>query len=133
VYTVLSAEELDFIVFPARIDATTNTFRPPFFHRNPVAEINGIIREAPHPGSVFQPGSVFITPSLTAHGPSGRAVERQRGLTDEQADKPVALGGENALWFQFESVLSPVLTPWAKEAALPEWAATWGSHRSYFA
>jgi hypothetical protein len=82
---------------------------------------------------VFQPGSVFITPSLTAHGPSGRAVERQRGLTDEQADKPVALGGENALWFQFESVLSPVLTPWAKEAALPEWAATWGSHRSYFA
>jgi homogentisate 1,2-dioxygenase len=140
VYTVLSApmdeagsHTLDLVVFPPRIDATTGTFRPPFFHRNPVAEINGIIREAgAPPASVFQPGCVFITPSLTAHGPSGRAVERIRGLSDEQNDAPVKLGGENALWFQFESALSPVLTPWAKDNALPEWAATWGSHRSYF-
>jgi homogentisate 1,2-dioxygenase len=140
VYTVLSApldeqgaHTLDFVVFPMRVDATMGTFRPPFFHRNPVAEINGIIREvdAP-PTSAFQPGCVFITPSLTPHGPSGRAVERQRMLTDEEADAPVKLGGPGALWFQFESALSPVLTAWAKEHALPEWAATWGSHRSYF-
>jgi homogentisate 1,2-dioxygenase len=139
VFTVLSApldeqgaHTLDLVVFPARIDATTGTFRPPFFHRNPVAEINGIIREQSPPTSPFQPGCVFITPSLTAHGVSGRAVERMRSLTDAEADKVMHLGGPKALWFQLESALSPTLTPWARERALPDWAATWGSHRSYY-
>ena len=74
---------------------------------------------------------MFLTPSLTPHGVSGRAVERSRKVTDAENDKPLALGGA-ALWFQFESALSPVLTPWAREHALPDWGATWGSHRSYF-
>jgi homogentisate 1,2-dioxygenase len=139
VFTVLSApldeqgaHTLDLVVFPARVDATTGTFRPPFFHRNPVAEINGIIREQSPATSPFQPGCVFITPSLTAHGVSGRAVERMRSLTDAEADKVMHLGGPKALWFQLESALSPTLTPWAQHNMLPDWAATWGSHRGYY-
>jgi homogentisate 1,2-dioxygenase len=126
------AHTLDLVVFPPRWDPTTNTFRPPFFHRNPIAEINGIVREEPHPTTPFQPGCVFITPSLTAHGVSGRAVERSRTISASEADKPVQLG-VTGLWFQLESALSPVLTPWAAAQQLPDWAATWGSHRSYFA
>src|SRR5690606_38496889 len=139
VHTVVSApldeqgaHTLDLVVFPPRWDPTTNTFRPPFFHRNPTAEINGILREEIHPGSPFQPGCVFITPSLTAHGVSGRAVERTRTVDAAAADKPIQLG-VTGLWFQLESALSPVLTPWAAAHRLPDWAATWGSHRSYFA
>ncbi len=139
VYTVLSApmdepgaHALDLVTFPARWDATTNTFRPPFFHRNTTAELNGIIRETSPAGSPWQPGCVFLTPSLTPHGISGRGVERSRKVTDADNDKPMSLGGPTALWFQFESALSPVLTPWAREHALPDWGATWGSHRSYF-
>lgn len=139
VFTVLSApldeqgtHTLDLVVFPTRIDATTGTFRPPFFHRNPVAEINGIIREQSPATSPFQPGCVFITPSLTAHGVSGRAVERMRTLSDADADKVMHLGGPKALWFQLESALSPTLTPWARQRVLPDWAATWGSHRGYY-
>lgn len=139
VFTVLSApldeqgtHTLDLVVFPTRIDATTGTFRPPFFHRNPVAEINGIIREQSPPTSPFQPGCVFITPSLTAHGVSGRAVERMRSLSDADADKVMHLGGPKALWFQLESALSPTLTRWARERTLRDWAATWGSHRGYY-
>jgi homogentisate 1,2-dioxygenase len=123
---------LDLVTFPARWDATTNTFRPPFFHRNTTAELNGIIRDSAAPGSPWQPGCVFITPPFTPHGVSGRAVERSRKVTDADHDKPIALGGPSALWFQFESALAPVLTPWARERALPDWGATWGSHRSYF-
>ncbi len=138
VHTVLSApldepgsHTLDLVTFPPRWDATTNTFRPPFFHRNTTAEINGIIREQSPAGSPWQPGCVFITPSMTPHGVSGRAVERARKATDADNDKPISLGGAS-LWFQFESALSPILTPWAREHALPDWGATWGSHRSYF-
>lgn len=37
-----------------------------------------------------------------------------------------------ALWFQLQSALSPTLTSWARERMLADWAATWGSHRSYY-
>lgn len=138
VHTVVSApldeqgaHTLDLVVFPPRWDPTTGTFRPPFFHRNSTAEINGIVREQVHAGSPFQPGCVFITPSLTAHGVSGRAVERSRTLDAAEADRPAQLG-VTGLWFQLESALSPVLTPWAAAHQLSDWAATWGSHRSYF-
>jgi len=136
-HTVVSApldeqgtHTLDLVVFAPRWDATTNTFRPPFFHRNPIAEINGIVRENAPQGSPFRPGCCFITPSLTAHGVSGRAIERSRKLTDAEADQPVRLG--DGLWFQLESALSPVLAPWAHANVIDDWAATWGSHRSYF-
>jgi homogentisate 1,2-dioxygenase len=139
VHTVLSSpldepgtHALDLVTFPPRWDVSTNTFRPPFFHRNTTSEINGIIREASPPDSPWQPGVAFITPSMTPHGVSGRGVERIRQMTDAEADKPMSLGGPTALWFQFESALAPVMTPWAREHALPDWAATWGSHRSYF-
>jgi len=137
IYTVLSApldepgtNSLDFIVFPPRWDVALGTFRPPYFHRNPVSEVNGIIRESSPPGSPFQPGCCFLTPSLTAHGPSRRAVERARTVDDRDADQPVPPG--DSLWFQFETSLPISLTPWADEHRLPDWAATWGSHRSYF-
>ncbi len=139
VHTVLSApldepgtHTLDLVVFPPRWDATTGTFRPPFFHRNVTSEINGIVREASPPGSPFQPGCTFITPSLTPHGVSGRAVEHSRALDDAVADRPTHLG-VSSLWFQLESALPPVLTPWAAAHRLPAWASTWGAHRSFFA
>ncbi|MCX5742816.1 MAG: homogentisate 1,2-dioxygenase, partial [Proteobacteria bacterium] len=126
IYCVVTApDELDLIVFPARWDPTTNTFRPPFFHRNVIAEINGIVREPGAAHGPFQPGCVFVTPPLTAHGPSGRAVERTRqGATD------APMHHHGALWFQFESPLAPSPSAWAEP--LEDWAATWGSHRAYF-
>jgi len=136
-YTVLSApldepgaHTLDLVVFAPRWDVTAGTFRPPFFHRNPVSEVNGIVRESSPPGSPFQPGCCFITPSLTPHGPSGRTVERIRAQGDAEADAPVPPG--SSLWFQFECVLPLSLSPWAEQAQIENWAATWGSHRSYF-
>jgi homogentisate 1,2-dioxygenase len=137
-HTVLSApldepgvNTLDLIVFAPRWDASSGTFRPPYFHRNPVTEINGIVREAAAAGSPFQPGACFITPSLTAHGPGGRVVERVRALSDADADRPAPPSTES-LWFQFETSLPLSLTPWAEAHRLPDWPATWGSHRAYF-
>jgi homogentisate 1,2-dioxygenase len=137
IYTVLSApldeqgaNSLDLIVFAPRWDVSLGTFRPPYFHRNPVSEVNGIIRESAPPESPFQPGCCFVTPALTAHGPSARAVERARAATDAEADAPSLPG--NSLWFQFETALPLSLTPWAEENRIEDWPATWGSHRSYF-
>jgi homogentisate 1,2-dioxygenase len=137
IYTVLTApldeqgaNSLDLIVFAPRWDVSLGTFRPPYFHRNPVSEVNGIIRESAPPESPFQPGCCFVTPALTAHGPGWRAVERTRAAADAEADAPSPPG--SSLWFQFETALPLSLTPWAAENQIPEWPATWGSHRSYF-
>jgi homogentisate 1,2-dioxygenase len=138
IYTVLTApldeqgaNSLDLIAFAPRWDVSLGTFRPPYFHRNPVSEVNGIIRESAPPDSPFQPGCCFVTPALTAHGPGWRAVERTRAATDAEADAPSPPG--DSLWFQFETSLPLSLTPWADENRIPEWPSTWGSHRSYFA
>jgi homogentisate 1,2-dioxygenase len=138
VHSVLTApldeagvDSLDLIVFAPRWDVSQGTFRPPYFHRNPISEINGIVRESSPPGSPFQPGCCFITPALTAHGPGGKTVERVLALSDEEADRPAPPGHEG-LWFQFETALPLSLTPWAQEHRLPNWPATWGSHRAHF-
>src|SRR5262249_44332549 len=120
------AHTLDLLAFAPRWDATEGTFRPPFFHRTAVTEINGVVSER-HAVPPFVPGCCFITPSLTAHGVSGRAVERAR----EASDAPAHLGA-TGLWFQFETALPISLTPWAEAARLSDWPATWGSQRSYF-
>ncbi len=138
IFTVLTspldetgAHLLDLILFPTRWDATHGTFRPPFFHRNAVFELNGIVHETPREGSPFAPGVTFLTPPMTAHGVSGRTVERLRALTDDQADRTVRLGAPS-LWFQLESSLPMSLTPWAEAHRRPDWGATWASHASFF-
>jgi homogentisate 1,2-dioxygenase len=138
IYTVVSApldeagaHTLDLIVFPPRWEVSAGTFRPPFFHRNPVSEVNGIIREPAAAGSPFVPGCCFITPALTAHGPGTRAVDRARTQPDGEADRPQP-PSTDSLWFQLETILPLSLTPWAEEHRLPGWPATWGSHRSRF-
>jgi homogentisate 1,2-dioxygenase len=138
VFTVLTApldepgaSALDLIVFPTRWDATEGTFRPPFFHRNPVTEVNGIVRE-PRASGPFVPGCCFVTPGFTPHGTSARTVDRVLAASDADADRPLRLGGE-ALWFQLESALPMALTPWAEAQRLPGWPSTWGGHRARFA
>jgi homogentisate 1,2-dioxygenase len=137
IFTVLSApldepgtNTLDLIVFAPRWDVSRGTFRPPYFHRNAVTEVNGIIRESAPPGIPFQPGCCFITPSFTGHGPSAETVARVRALDDAAADQPRPPG--QGLWFQLESALPLSLTPWAEANRLESWPARWGSHRSYF-
>jgi len=127
----IGAHLLNLILFPTRWDATHGTFRPPFFHRNAVFEFNGIVHQAARDDSPFVPGVSFFTPPMTAHGVSGRTVERLRALSDDAADRTMRLGAPS-LWFQLESSLPMSLTPWAEAHRLPNWGATWASHASFF-
>jgi homogentisate 1,2-dioxygenase len=132
-YTVLSApldepgaNTLDLVVFRPRWDVAAHTFRPPFFHRNAVTEINGILIDSAD--GAFRPGCAFLTPPFTGHGVSGHVVERMRALSDAAADAPVHLHG--TLWFQLETSFAASLAPWI--SPVDDWRATWGTHRGYF-
>ncbi len=125
------AHGLDFVFFPSRWDATEHTFRPPYFHRNAVTELNGVTRE---PGGFpFESGTTFLTPPMTAHGVRAEGVERVLRMDDERADMPRRFT-DSSLWWQFESVLPITLTEWAKQAShrIGDWPHIWGAYRTHY-
>jgi len=60
----------DFVIFPPRWQVAENTFRPPWFHRNVMSELMGLVHgvyDAKAEG--FVPGGVSIHNCMSAHGP----------------------------------------------------------------
>ncbi len=105
IFTVLTSESdsqgvanLDFVIFPSRWMVAENTFRPPYFHRNIMSELMGLVRgeyDAKQEG--FAIGGVSIHNCMTAHGPDAETYRKEssRELTPEHYT--------NTLAFMFES------------------------------
>lgn len=81
IFTVLTSESdtvgvanLDFVIFPPRWMVAEHSFRPPYFHRNFMSELMGLVTgqyDAKQEG--FLPGGVSIHNCMTAHGPDNDA------------------------------------------------------------
>lgn len=75
IFTVLTSPgkgvaNLDFIIFPPRWQVAENTFRPPYFHRNIMNELLGLIKGNYDARSTeFEPGAISIHNCMTPHGP----------------------------------------------------------------
>jgi len=66
----------DFVVFPPRWMVAEHTFRPPWFHRNVMSELMGLIRgvyDAKATG--FLPGGASLHNCMSAHGPDQATYE----------------------------------------------------------
>jgi homogentisate 1,2-dioxygenase len=88
----------DFVIFPPRWQVAENSFRPPWFHRNVMSELMGLVHgvyDAKAEG--FLPGGVSIHNCMTAHGPDLATFES----ASAQALKPHKI--ENTLAFMWES------------------------------
>ncbi|HEU4922630.1 MAG TPA: homogentisate 1,2-dioxygenase [Burkholderiales bacterium] len=67
----------DFVIFPPRWLVAQDTFRPPWFHRNVMSELMGLVHgvyDAKAEG--FLPGGVSIHNCMTAHGPDVATWEK---------------------------------------------------------
>lgn len=105
IFTVLTAESntpgvanLDFVIFPPRWMVAEHTFRPPYFHRNIMSELMGLIwgeYDAKQEG--FLPGGVSIHNCMTAHGPDN---DTYRKVINEELN-PTRY--QNTLAFMFEA------------------------------
>jgi homogentisate 1,2-dioxygenase len=83
IFTVLTSESdtpgianLDFVIFPPRWMVAEHTFRPPYFHRNYMNELMGLIHgeyDAKKEG--FSPGGISIHNCMTPHGPDQGSYE----------------------------------------------------------
>jgi homogentisate 1,2-dioxygenase len=136
IFTVLTSPSelsglanVDFVIFPPRWSVAEHTSRPPYFHRNCMSELMGLIfgsYEAKEEG--FVPGGASLHNKMSAHGPDAQAV--QQGQVASLVPKKL----EGTLAFMFESSL--VFQP--TEAALQspfkqsDYLSCWQSIKSQF-
>jgi homogentisate 1,2-dioxygenase len=88
----------DFVIFPPRWLVAEDTFRPPWYHRNVMAEFMGLVHgqyDAKPEG--FRPGGMSLHNSFVPHGPDADAFNKasQAALAPHKLD--------NTLAFMFES------------------------------
>ena len=90
----------DFVIFPPRWLVAEHSFRPPWFHRNVMSELMGLVRGA-YDGKAegFLPGGVSIHSCMQPHGPDLATFDKASAAEL----KPHKL--ENTLAFMWESKL----------------------------
>lgn len=117
IFTVLTSPSntpgvanLDFVIFPDRWMVAEHTFRPPYFHRNVMSELMGLIYgqyDAKEKG--FQPGGLSIHNAMTAHGPDRETFVKASSCKL----KPERYA--HTLAFMFETQNPWQVTDWAYE------------------
>ncbi len=88
----------DFVIFPPRWLVAEHTFRPPWFHRNVMSELMGLVQgvyDAKAEG--FVPGGVSLHNCLSAHGPDRTTYDR--AVSGELAPRKIS----DTLAFMWES------------------------------
>lgn len=136
IFTVLTAKSArpgvaiaDFVIFPPRWAVASNTFRPPYYHRNCMSEFMGLIKgtyEAKEQG--FLPGGASLHSMMTPHGPDAECFEK--ATTGKLKAERIA---EGTMSFMFETSLSLAVTKWGLKACLDEnYHKCWEPLKSHF-
>jgi homogentisate 1,2-dioxygenase len=117
IFTVLTAPSeipgtanVDFVIFPPRWMVAEGTFRPPWFHRNVMSELMGLVHgvyDAKAAG--FVPGGASLHNCMSAHGPD--VATTAQAMTATLA--PQKIDGTLAFMFESRWVMRP--TRWALE------------------
>ncbi|VUC20873.1 unnamed protein product [Clonostachys rosea] len=130
IYCVLTAKSkipgvslTDFLIFTPKWITTSNTFRPPYYHRNMSTEIMGLIYgEYGGSSHKLEPGGLSYEASYMPHGETYETW--RRATTRELAPERIC---EGTAAFMFHVSVPIFLTKWVLEG---EGARTRHSHRS---
>ncbi len=96
---------IDFVIFPPRWVPMENTFRVPWFHRNPMSEFMGLIHGSydAKPDS-FKKGACSIHNKFIPHGPDGSSVKK--GI-EQDTTKPDRYADTMAFMWESQKVWKP--------------------------
>jgi len=96
---------IDFVIFPPRILAMQDTFRPPWFHRNIASEFMGLVHGAyDAKAEGFAPGGASLHNSMTGHGPDAATFEK---ASRADLSKPDVIKDTMAFMFETRFVWRP--------------------------
>jgi homogentisate 1,2-dioxygenase len=119
----------DFVIFPPRWMVAEDTFRPPWFHRNVMSELMGLVRgEYDGKAEGFLPGGVSLHNCMQPHGPDLKTFERASAAEL----KPHKL--QNTLAFMWESryAFRPTKFALGCPQLQKNYDAIWGGFRRQF-
>lgn len=129
IYTVLTSPtavrglaNIDFVIFPPRWLVAENTFRPPWYHRNLMNELMGLITgvyDAKADG--FTPGGVSLHPRMSAHGPDAQTTERAESVQLQ----PHKIEGTMAFMFETIGVFHPSAFPGFRATLQADYDSCW--------
>lgn len=116
----------DFVIFPPRWMVAEHTFRPPWFHRNVMSELMGLVRgvyDAKAAG--FLPGGVSIHNCMSAHGPDVATFDKASTVPLEPVKQ------QNTLAFMWESrwVFRPTRAAMQARELQKDYDAVWSGFR----
>jgi homogentisate 1,2-dioxygenase len=130
IYTVLTYPSLhdgtalaDFVIFPPRyMAADSNTFRPPWFHRNCMSEYMGLIygQYDAKEGDGFCPGGSSLHNIMIPHGPDQATTQR---AIEDPCTEPVYY--DKGLAFMFESSLPMRVCPMVEDLREVDYVKCW--------
>ena len=113
----------DFVIFPPRWLCASNTFRPPYFHRNCMSEYMGLITGEydAKEGGGFVPGGASLHSIMIPHGPDGDTV----GKAVKKDTSVPEFVGKGSMAFMFESSLYLKVNPLLQNAAQKDYHQVW--------
>jgi homogentisate 1,2-dioxygenase len=110
---VAGVDTIDFVIFPPRILAMQDTFRPPWFHRNFASEFMGLIHGAyDAKAEGFVPGGASLHNCMSGHGPDAETFEK---ASTADTTQPQVIADTMAFMFETPAVIQP--TRFALESA----------------
>ena len=121
---------LDFAIFPPRVLAAQDTFRPPWFHRNIASEFMGLVHgEYDAKAEGFAPGGCSLHNCMTGHGPDAATFDK---ASSADTSKPDYVRDTMAFMFEARNVIRP--TRQALDAAhrQRDYQACWAGLRKHF-
>ena len=119
----------DFVIFPPRWMVAEHTFRPPWFHRNVMSELMGLVRGV-YDGKAegFLPGGISLHNCMSAHGPD--VATHKKALESELRPHKIA----ETLAFMWESryVFRPTRAALQSKALQKDYDRAWDGFRKSF-
>jgi homogentisate 1,2-dioxygenase len=123
-------DAIDFVIFPPRILAMENTFRPPWFHRNVASEFMGLIAgEYDAKAEGFLPGGASLHNCMTGHGPDAETFEK---ASKADTSKPNYVRDTMAFMFETAAVIRPTAQALEAPELQRDYAHCWRGLRKHF-
>jgi len=137
IFTVLTSPSdtpgtanMDFAIFPPRVLAMENTFRPPWFHRNVASEFMGLIHgvyDAKAEG--FVPGGASLHNCMSAHGPDAETFEK---AIRADTSRPHYIRDTMAFMFETRRVIRPTARALASPQLQQDYYRCWQGLARHF-
>jgi homogentisate 1,2-dioxygenase len=114
------------VIFPPRWLVAEDTFRPPWFHRNVMSELMGLVHgEYDAKAEGFVPGGVSLHNCMQPHGPDAQTFER----ASHAALEPQKLADTMAFMFESRHVFRPTAQALAAANRQRTYDAVWSGFR----